>query len=49
MKIVHSAISFITDIEFIEKKAFEVCDSDDDGGLSWPEVKLCEVCTNYVD
>merc|ERR1711936_46830 len=30
------------DIEFIEKKAFEVCDTDDDGGLSWPEVKICE-------
>ena len=35
---------FIADIEFIEKKAFEVCDTDDDGGLSWPEVKICEVC-----
>ena len=34
----------IADIEFIEKKAFEVCDTDDDGGLSWPEVKICEVC-----
>ena len=35
---------FIADIEFIEKKAFEVCDNDNDGGLSWPEVKICEVC-----
>ena len=36
--------SNITDIEFIEQKAFEVCDTDEDGGLTWNEVKICVVC-----
>merc|ERR1719266_2219666 len=34
--------SDLQDIEFIEQKAFEVCDTDDDGGLSWSEVQICE-------
>merc|ERR1712080_180426 len=29
-------------IEFIEKKAFELCDEDGDTGLSWEEVEICE-------
>ena len=33
------------DIEFLEQKAFDVCDIDDDGGLSWDEVEICEVFT----
>ena len=43
-------ISNITDIEFIEQKAFEVCDTDGDGGLSWLEVEICVVCisTNKI-
>ena len=40
-------ISNITDIEFIEQKSFEVCDTDEDGGLTWNEVKLCVVCILY--
>merc|ERR1719219_2368949 len=31
------------DIQFIEKKAFELCDEDGDTGLSWEEVEICEV------
>ena len=27
----------------LEKTAFEVCDSDLDGALSWTEVEECEV------
>jgi len=30
------------DYEFIEKKAFELCDEDGDTGLSWEEVEVCE-------
>jgi len=30
------------DVEFLEQKAFDVCDIDEDGGLSWDEVELCE-------
>ena len=40
-------ISNITDIEFIEQKSFEVCDTDEHGGLTWNEVKLCVVCILY--
>ena len=40
--------SNITDIEFIEQKAFEVCDTDEDGGLTWNEVKICVVCITIV-
>merc|ERR1711936_1366669 len=35
------------DIEFLEKKSFDVCDIDEDGGLSWDEVEICE--ENYKD
>ena len=27
----------------LEKKAFQVCDEDQDGGLTWDEVSKCEV------
>ena len=27
----------------LEKTAFEVCDANFDGALSWPEVEDCEV------
>jgi len=30
------------DIEALEKKSFKVCDEDEDGGLSWDEVEMCE-------
>ena len=42
-----TTISTITDIEFIEQKSFEVCDTDENGGLTWNEVKLCVVCILY--
>ena len=38
---------FILDVEFLEQKAFDVCDIDEDGGLSWDEVELCEVITMH--
>ena len=34
---------FFLDYEFIEKKAFELCDEDGDTGLSWEECEVCEV------
>ena len=37
-------LTMFLDIEFLEQKAFDVCDMDDDGGLSWDEVEICEVC-----
>ena len=35
-------------IEFIEKKAFELCDEDGDTGLSWEEVEICEVTLENI-
>ena len=32
------------EIELLEKKSFEICDENQDGGLSWAEVDICEVC-----
>merc|ERR1712080_585474 len=29
-------------IELLEKKSFEICDENEDGGLSWAEVETCE-------
>ena len=34
---------FRSGIEALEKKAFEVCDENGDGGLTWEEVEKCEV------
>ena len=31
------------EIELLEKKSFEICDENQDGGLSWAEVDICEV------
>ena len=44
-KLVKNPINFVrlSGIEALEKKAFEVCDEDGDGGLSWAEVEECEV------
>ena len=39
------SLTIFLDIEFLEQKAFDVCDIDDDGGLSWDEVEICEVFT----
>ena len=33
----------LSGIEALEKKAFEVCDEDGNGGLTWEEVEKCEV------
>ena len=41
-------LTMFLDIEFLEQKAFDVCDMDDDGGLSWDEVEICEVCMNSL-
>ena len=41
-------LTMFLDIEFLEQKAFDVCDMDEDGGLSWDEVEICEVCMNSL-
>ena len=41
-------VSLFTDIEALEKKSFKVCDEDEDGGLSWDEVDMCEVCNRIT-
>ena len=33
----------LSGIKALEKKAFEVCDVNGDGSLSWKEVEECEV------
>ena len=47
----HERIFFVTILELtlIEKKSFEICDENQDGGLSWPEVDYCEVFYYFVD
>ena len=35
---------YFLEIELLEKKSFEICDENQDGGLSWAEVDICEVC-----
>ena len=35
--------TFFLVIHSLEKKAFEICDDDEDGGLNWTEVQNCEV------
>ena len=32
---------------WIEKAAFALCDTDEDGALTWNEVSMCEVSANY--
>ena len=34
---------FLLALKDLEKKAFQVCDEDQDGGLTWDEVSKCEV------
>ena len=34
---------YFLEIELLEKKSFEICDENQDGGLSWAEVETCEV------
>ena len=41
-------IIFVLEIELLEKKSFEICDENQDGGLSWAEVEICEVCLNKI-
>ena len=35
-------------IHSLEKKAFEICDDDEDGGLNWTEVQNCEVSSKKI-
>ena len=44
-KTIYTQHNFRTDIQE-ENEAFEVCDFDKDGALTWPEVEECEVCTS---
>ena len=38
-----------TNNEAIESIAFEVCDNDSDGGLTWEEVEGCEVSSIIME
>ena len=36
------------DIESIEAKAFEICNTDGEKGLTWPEVENCLVSLHFT-